>query len=141
MLVPARWLHSAVDSAIVRLAADERRYPRGPHSNSRREHGNGDSGLRRRRSHHCCGSDAEPPPSAEITEGRGLTLAPGFIDLHVHGGGGFSLATEESSEIESYARWVISRGVTGFFAMVFGSDFAEAVVFVGGGGFVSGQRP
>src|SRR5207245_5168593 len=87
------------------------------------------------------GSDAEPPPSAEITEGRGLTLAPGFIDLHVHGGGGFSLATEDSSEIESYARWVISRGVTGFFAMVFGSDFAEAVVFVGGGGFVSGQRP
>ncbi|TMG04887.1 MAG: N-acetylglucosamine-6-phosphate deacetylase [Chloroflexi bacterium] len=86
------------------------------------------------------GSDAEPPPSAEITEGRGLTLAPGFIDLHVHGGGGFSLATEDSSEIESYARWVISRGVTGFLATVFASDFDEALAFVGAAGYVSDQR-
>lgn len=28
--------------------------------------------------------------NAEITDGKGCYLAPGFIDLHVHGGGGFS---------------------------------------------------
>src|SRR3989475_3052676 len=87
------------------------------------------------------GSDAEPPPSAEITEGRGLTLAPGFIDLHVHGGGGFSLATKDSSEVESYARWVISRGVTGFLATVFASDFDEALAFVGAAGYVADRQP
>src|SRR5207245_10286566 len=66
-------------------------------------------------------SDAEPSPSAEITEAHGLTLAPGFIDLHVHGGGGLSLATKDSSEVESYARWGLSLGVDGFFRAVFPS--------------------
>src|SRR5207247_7811564 len=87
------------------------------------------------------GADAEPPPSAEITEAHGLTLAPGFIDLHVHGGGGFSLATKDSSEIESYARWVIAHGVTGFLATVFASDFDEALAFVGAAGYVSDRQP
>src|SRR5437667_12308119 len=71
------------------------------------------------------GSDAEPPPSAEITAGRGLTLAPGFIDLHVHGGGRFSLASQDSSALGSYARWVISRGVYRFLAQVFSHDLDD----------------
>ena len=29
-------------------------------------------------------------PSAEIIDGNGRFLSAGFIDLHVHGGGGFS---------------------------------------------------
>jgi len=87
------------------------------------------------------GPATETPPSAEITKASGLTLAPGFIDLHVHGGGGFSLATKDSAEIESYARWVISRGVTGFLATVFASDFDEALAFVGAAGYVSDWEP
>ena len=87
------------------------------------------------------GPATEVPPGAEITEASGLTLAPGFIDLHVHGGGGFSLATKDSSEIESYARWVISRGVTGFLATIFASDFDEALAFVGAAGYVSDWQP
>src|SRR5439155_920186 len=83
------------------------------------------------------GPATEVPPGAEITEASGLTLAPGFIDLHVHGGGGFSLATKDSSEIESYARWVTSRGVTGFLATIFASDFDQALAFVGAAGYVS----
>src|SRR5205809_1273594 len=87
------------------------------------------------------GPATEVPPGAEITEASGLTLAPGFIDLHVHGGGGFSVATKDSSEIESYARWVISRGVTGFLATIFASDFDEALAFVGAAGYVSDWQP
>ncbi|TET97591.1 MAG: N-acetylglucosamine-6-phosphate deacetylase, partial [Dehalococcoidia bacterium] len=34
-----------------------------------------------------------PPPQAMVTELPNTTLVPGFIDIHVHGGGGFSLAT------------------------------------------------
>src|SRR2546427_6920757 len=86
------------------------------------------------------GPATEVPPGTEITEASGLTLAPGFIDLHVHGGGGFSLATKDSSEIESYARWVISRGVTGFLATVFASDFDEALAFVRAAGYVSDRQ-
>src|SRR5436190_22362758 len=61
------------------------------------------------------------PPGAEIAEASGLTLAPGFIDLHVHGGGGFSVVTKDCYEMESYARWFMSRGVTGFLSTVFPS--------------------
>src|SRR6266542_5261109 len=73
------------------------------------------------------GSGAMPPPGAEITDARGLTLAPGFIDLHVHGGGGFSLATKDSSEIETYARCDFARGGTDRLATAFTSHFDEAL--------------
>src|SRR2546425_12413495 len=62
------------------------------------------------------GSGAEPAPGIEITDARGLTLAPGFIDLHVHGGGGVLPAAKEFSPNEADARLGISRGCTRLFA-------------------------
>ncbi|KPJ50580.1 MAG: hypothetical protein AMJ38_01610 [Dehalococcoidia bacterium DG_22] len=58
------------------------------------------------------GQGLPPPAGAQIMDLEGLTLAPGFIDVHVHGGGGFSLMTEDREEIRSYACWVVSKGVT-----------------------------
>ena len=46
----------------------------------------------------------------------GLTLVPGFIDLHVHGGGGYSLAGDKPNDIRSYSRWAPQHGVTAFLA-------------------------
>jgi N-acetylglucosamine-6-phosphate deacetylase len=66
-----------------------------------------------------------PPASAETFDLTGLTLAPGFVDIHVHGGGGFSLITEDPEEIRSYARWVVSRGVTGFLVTLVGAPFPQ----------------
>jgi len=60
------------------------------------------------------GEGLPPPAGARTVDLDGLTLAPGFIDIHVHGGGGFSLMTEDGEEIRSYARWVVSKGVTAF---------------------------
>lgn len=60
------------------------------------------------------------PAGAEVVDLRGLTLAPGFIDIHVHGGGGFSLATRDGEEARSYARWVVVHGVTSFVASIVG---------------------
>ena len=60
------------------------------------------------------------PAGAEVVDLRGLTLAPGFIDIHVHGGGGFSLATRDAEEARSYARWVVAHGVTSFVASIVG---------------------
>lgn len=54
--------------------------------------------------------------AAEPVDCTGLTLAPGFIDLHVHGGGGFSLITPRAEEIEAYKRWTVTHGVTAFLA-------------------------
>jgi len=43
-----------------------------------------------------------------------LTALPGFVDVHVHGGGGFNLHTTDSEEIRAYARWAPSSGTTAF---------------------------
>jgi N-acetylglucosamine-6-phosphate deacetylase len=60
------------------------------------------------------GEGLPAPTAAQVMDLDGLTLAPGFIDIHVHGGGGYSLMTEDREEIHSYARWVVSKGVTAF---------------------------
>lgn len=75
------------------------------------------------------GPDVRPPPTAETTDARGMTIVPGFIDLHVHGGSGHSLATRDAEEIRSYARWVVSRGVTSFLPTVFGASVDEGLEY------------
>jgi N-acetylglucosamine-6-phosphate deacetylase len=62
------------------------------------------------------------PASGEVIDLAGHYLAPGFIELHVHGGGGFSLLTEDPAEVEAYARWITSRGVTSFLIGVAGGE-------------------
>ncbi len=70
------------------------------------------------------------PPGAEVVDLPGLTLVPGFIDVHVHGGGGFSLATGRSGEIRSYSAWAARHGVTSFLAGIVAGTPAEAVPMI-----------
>ena len=80
----------------------------------------------------------DAPDGAVTWDASGLTLAPGFIDVHVHGGGGFSLITGDVSEIESYARWVVSRGVTSFLATVCADSLEAGLRAVGVAASVTG---
>jgi N-acetylglucosamine-6-phosphate deacetylase len=50
----------------------------------------------------------------------GAIVTPGFVDVHVHGGGGFNLHSSEVSEIQAYARWAPTTGTTAFLAGVVG---------------------
>ncbi len=68
-----------------------------------------------------------PPPAATVIDARGCYLAPGLIDIHVHGGGGFSLMTDEPEQVRAYARWVATRGITGFLISTSGPDHAQIV--------------
>jgi N-acetylglucosamine-6-phosphate deacetylase len=54
----------------------------------------------------------------------GMIVTPGFIDVHTHGGGGYSLHTTDPQEICDYAQWVPSTGVTGFLIGVVGTPNA-----------------
>lgn len=65
------------------------------------------------------------PNDADVVDCGGRYLAPGLIDVHVHGGGGHSLMTDDPSEVRAYARWVAKRGVTGFLVSTSGRDHAE----------------
>lgn len=56
---------------------------------------------------------------------RGRILAPGFIDVHVHGGNGVSfLEQEPSAGLEAYSNWVASTGVSGFLLSIAAADGA-----------------
>jgi N-acetylglucosamine-6-phosphate deacetylase len=73
------------------------------------------------------GSVREVPSGAEIVALDGLTLAPGFIDVHVHGGGGFSLLGADAGEVERYSAWAVSRGVTSFLATICGGNLEHGI--------------
>jgi N-acetylglucosamine-6-phosphate deacetylase len=61
-------------------------------------------------------------PAARPIDLRGLLLLPGFIDLHVHGGGGFSLTRSRPEAFAGYARWAPRHGVTAFLAGTIGAS-------------------
>jgi N-acetylglucosamine-6-phosphate deacetylase len=52
--------------------------------------------------------------AGEVIDARGMTVVPGFIDVHVHGGGGYSLLGSDAEQVRAFARWVVRHGVTGF---------------------------
>ncbi len=76
------------------------------------------------------GASFAPPAEAQVLRLPNLTLVPGFIDLHVHGGGGFFLATSDPEELRSYARWVVAKGVTSFLATICAAGLEEARAFL-----------
>ena len=51
-------------------------------------------------------------PGAEVVDCGGLYLAPGFADIHVHGGGGFSAMASTPEEIIGMCRAHAKHGVT-----------------------------
>jgi N-acetylglucosamine-6-phosphate deacetylase len=63
-------------------------------------------------------------------DANGLTLGPGFVDIHVHGGGGHSFFTADPARIAAYAAWAPRNGVTSFLISTVGDDDAgtEAIL-------------
>ncbi len=55
---------------------------------------------------------------------RGLIVAPGFIDIHTHGGHGvtFGMVDTLAEDLEDYSAWAASTGVTGFLCTVAAPD-------------------
>ncbi len=53
---------------------------------------------------------------------NGLTVLPGFIDIHTHGGGGHSFFTKDPARLASYSAWAATHGVTSYLASLVGDD-------------------
>ncbi|MBK8560014.1 N-acetylglucosamine-6-phosphate deacetylase [Candidatus Amarobacter glycogenicus] len=66
-------------------------------------------------------------PEAEVVNAAALTIGPGFVDVHVHGGGGHSFLTHDQFRIRDYAAWAPRNGVTSFLVSTVGRDAADTV--------------
>jgi len=59
-----------------------------------------------------------PAAGADLLDATGLIVAPGFIDLHVHGASGAMCEQAETAGIERISATLARFGVTGFLATV-----------------------
>ena len=78
------------------------------------------------------GAPDEMPAGETVISLEGCTLAPGFIDVHTHGGGGITFGTpgREAEDLAEYSAWVTRTGVTGFLCSVAAPDSRALVEVV-----------
>lgn len=55
---------------------------------------------------------AEIPDNTDLLDVSGCTVAPGFIDTHVHGGGGHNFMTGTQEALSAISRYMVRGGVT-----------------------------
>jgi len=58
---------------------------------------------------------AEIPADAKIVDFGDAILAPGFLDIHIHGGAGVDAMRAPASEMPRLNKFLASHGVTGYF--------------------------
>ena len=61
----------------------------------------------------------------EAVDGKGLTLMPGFIDIHIHGSAGIDFMDAKEEDYEIIANSLYKEGVTTFLATTLTSDNAS----------------
>jgi N-acetylglucosamine-6-phosphate deacetylase len=90
------------------------------------------------------GPDADPGPGWLLVSGERITqvgtgvppkrpdlefpagvVAPGFVDTHVHGGGGASFSTTQAREAEAAARFHLTHGTTSMVASLVSAPLEE----------------
>lgn len=72
-------------------------------------------------------SEHIPEQHAHVVDLTAYDLAPGYIDLHTHGFGGYDVTTGTREEVEAMARLLPRTGVTAFFPTVATLDRANTV--------------
>jgi N-acetylglucosamine-6-phosphate deacetylase len=57
----------------------------------------------------------EVPAGAQVRDFPDAILAPGFIDIHIHGGAGHDVMTAHAAALEEIERSLVKHGVTSYF--------------------------
>lgn len=60
-------------------------------------------------------STKEVPANASLVDFGDVVLAPGFVDIHIHGGAGLDAMRALPSELPRLGRFLTTHGVTGYF--------------------------
>ncbi|WP_164668071.1 N-acetylglucosamine-6-phosphate deacetylase [Virgibacillus doumboii] len=61
-------------------------------------------------------TEVPPPSNAEVIDGRGLNLIPGFIDGHIHGAAGADVMDATEEALDTMAEVLPAEGTTSFLA-------------------------
>lgn len=64
-------------------------------------------------------ADIKIPKDANVIDCSGKTITPGFVDLLVHGGGGYAFAGGDPESIEKVARYFLEHGSTTMLASLY----------------------
>src|ERR1700727_2104960 len=57
----------------------------------------------------------EIPKNVPLTDFGDAILAPGYVDIHLHGGAGLDVMLASPSELPRLGKFLIRHGVTGYF--------------------------
>lgn len=78
------------------------------------------------------GQAAETPLAEEWRDLGGSIVAPGFIDIHTHGGHGITFGDPDTlaADLHAYSAWAATTGVTGFLCSVAAADHAALLALV-----------
>jgi len=68
------------------------------------------------------------PAGARVADFPGAVLAPGFIDIHIHGGAGHDLMHANASALEAFERSLIPHGVTSYFPTTVSAPLDETFI-------------
>jgi len=73
-----------------------------------------------------------PRSSGSCLDMRGRILVPGFIDIHVHGGGGITFGALDTlaKDLEGYSEWVTQHGVAGFLTTIAAPDAEKLIAII-----------
>lgn len=74
-----------------------------------------------------------PPPApdlGEVIDARGLTVAPGLIDIHIHGAMGYDTMDATPEAIAGMARFVAEHGVTSFLPTTVTANRADTLAAI-----------
>lgn len=71
-------------------------------------------------------------PDMEVIDGEGNYLSPGFIDLHVHGGGGYSAMTGRAQDIIEMSRAHARYGTTSILPTTLAAPIAQLKTAIDG---------
>jgi N-acetylglucosamine-6-phosphate deacetylase len=66
----------------------------------------------------------EPGPQAEVRDLEGRYLVPGFVDMHVHGGGGAAFSAGQADQALAAAAFHLSHGTTSIIASTVTSELS-----------------
>lgn len=71
------------------------------------------------------GPAAEFEASGRVYDFGDSFIAPGFVDLHIHGGGGFDVMDASAGAIDGVARFLAAGGVTSFLPTTCSASFED----------------